>query len=97
MSKIQSNLPTAVPAVTNAPKRGGTNAADAVKSGAEVGAAQSPLLSSGTLTTRAPASAEAPVDAAKVEKLRAAVLDGSYKVDAHKIADRLVDLEKALP
>jgi anti-sigma28 factor (negative regulator of flagellin synthesis) len=25
------------------------------------------------------------------------VLDGTYKVDAHKIADRLVDLEKKLP
>jgi len=97
MSKIHSNLPPAVAAVTNTPKRAGTSAADAVKSGAEVVATQSPLLSSGTLTTRAPAAANAPVDSARVEKLRAAVLDGSYKVNAHKIADRLVDLEKKLP
>ena len=97
MSKIHSNLTPAVAAVTNTPKRGGTSAADAVKSGADVGATQSLLLSSGTLTTRAPATAHAPVDSARVEKLRAAVLDGSYKVDAQKIADHLVELEKKLP
>ncbi len=97
MSKIHSNLPPIVPAVTNAPKRGGTSATDAVKSGADVGATQSTLLSSGTISSRAPAAADAPVDTAKVEKLRAAVLDGSYKADAGKIADRLVDLEKKLP
>jgi negative regulator of flagellin synthesis FlgM len=97
MSKIHSHLPPVVPALTNAPKRGGTSATDAVKSSADVSATQSTLLSSGTLSTRAPATADAPVDTAKVEKLRAAVLDGSYKPDAAKIADRLVDLEKKLP
>jgi negative regulator of flagellin synthesis FlgM len=97
MSKITSNLPPVVPAVTNTPKRGGTTATDAVKSGADVSATSSTLVSSGTLGTRAPAAAHTPVDTAKVEKLRAAVLDGSYKVDAQKIADRLVDLEKKLP
>jgi len=97
MSKITSNLPPVVPAVTNTPKRGGTTAADAVKSGADVGATQSTLVASGTLTSRPPVAGHPPVDSGKVEKLRAAVLDGSYKVDAQKIADRLVDLEKKLP
>ncbi len=36
MSKITSNMPPVVPAVTNTPKRGGTTATDAVKSGADV-------------------------------------------------------------
>jgi negative regulator of flagellin synthesis FlgM len=97
MSKIHSNLNPAVPTVTSTPKRAGTSAADSVKSGAEIGATQSPLLSSGTLTTRAPSTANAPVDSSRVEKLRAAVLDGSYKVNAQKIADRLVEMEKKLP
>jgi negative regulator of flagellin synthesis FlgM len=97
MSKIHSNMPPAVAALTNTPKRAGTSATDSVKSGADVGATQSTLLSSGTLTTRAPATAHPPVDNARVEKLRAAVLDGTYKVDSQKIADRLVDLEKKLP
>ena len=97
MSKIHSNLTPTIPTVTNTPKRAGTSAADSVKSGSEVGATQSPLLSSGTLTTAAPATANAPLDSSRVEKLRAAVLDGSYKVNAQKIADRLVDLEKKLP
>lgn len=97
MSKITSNMPPVVPAMTNTPKRGGTSATDAVKSGADVGATQSTLVSSGTLSTRAPAAGHPPVDSAKVGKLRAAVLDGSYKPDAQKIADRLVDLEKKLP
>jgi negative regulator of flagellin synthesis FlgM len=97
MSKIHSNLSPAVAAVTSPPKRAGTSAADSVKSGADVGATQSALLSSSTLITRAPAAANAPVDNSRVEKLRAAVLDGTYKVDAQKIADRLVDLEKKLP
>jgi negative regulator of flagellin synthesis FlgM len=94
MSKIHSNLPPVVPAVTNTPKRAGT---DGVKSADGVVATQSTLVAGGTLSTRAPAAADAPVDTAKVEKLRAAVLDGSYKVDSQKIADRLVDLEKKLP
>jgi negative regulator of flagellin synthesis FlgM len=97
MSKIHSTMPPVVAAVTNTPKRGGTPATDAVKSGADVGATQSTLVASGTLGTRAPAATNAPVDTAKVEKLRAAVLDGSYKIDSQKIADRLVDLEKTLP
>jgi flagellar biosynthesis anti-sigma factor FlgM len=97
MSKIYPNLPTALPTVTHTPKRSGSQAADEVKSGAEVGATPSTLLAPGTLTTHVPAVAGAPVDASKVEKLRAAVLDGSYTPNAAKIADRLVDLEKKLP
>ncbi|MGA0054700.1 MAG: flagellar biosynthesis anti-sigma factor FlgM, partial [Steroidobacteraceae bacterium] len=33
------------------------------------------------------------VDMAKVERLRAAVADGSYRVDSQKVADQLVRFE----
>lgn len=36
------------------------------------------------------------VDQAKVEHLRRMVLDGSYQVDANRVADKLVDLEGKL-
>ncbi len=39
----------------------------------------------------------APIDTLCVERLRAAVLAGTYRVDPRKIADRLVELEKRLP
>jgi len=39
-------------------------------------------------------AAEAPVDAHRVEKLRQAIADGSYKVDADRIAGKLLDIER---
>ncbi len=97
MPKIHSNLPTPVPTVATTPRRSGTSSVDTVKSGSEVGGVQSTLLTSGSSPTRAPATTNAPVDSARVEQLRAAVLNGSYKVDAGKIATSLVGLEKKLP
>ena len=35
-------------------------------------------------------SSEAPIDAAKVEKIRAAIADGSFGVDTGAIADGLI-------
>lgn len=40
-------------------------------------------------------SAEA-FDQAKVDRLRASIADGSYQVDAEKLADRLIDFETLL-
>ena len=37
---------------------------------------------------------EAPVDAHRVEKLRQAIADGSYRVDADRIAGKLIDIER---
>ena len=39
-------------------------------------------------------ASEAPVDAHRVEKLRQAIADGSYKVDADRIAGKLLDIER---
>lgn len=46
------------------------------------------LLSSASAV--APASDEASFDAAKVERVAAAIRDGSYRVDAGAIADKLI-------
>ena len=39
--------------------------------------------------------ADAPVDSHRVEKLRQAIADGSYRVDADRIAGKLLDIERA--
>lgn len=53
-------------------------------------------------TTRALRTAEAtlgdgvPVDSEKVARIRQAVADGSYEINADRITDRLLDLENSL-
>ena len=39
-------------------------------------------------------AAEAPVDVHHVEKLRQAIADGSYHIDADRIAGKLLDVER---
>jgi flagellar biosynthesis anti-sigma factor FlgM len=39
---------------------------------------------------------EPPQDTARIKQLQAAVLDGSYRTDAARIADRLVGIDKLL-
>jgi len=40
-------------------------------------------------------AADAPVDVHRVEKLRQAIADGSYRIDADRIAGKLLDIERA--
>lgn len=40
-------------------------------------------------------ASEAPVDVHRVEKLRQAIADGSYRVDADRIAGKLLDIERS--
>jgi negative regulator of flagellin synthesis FlgM len=42
-------------------------------------------------------ASEAPVDMHRVEKLRQAIADGSYRVDADRIAGKLLDIERTAP
>ena len=49
------------------------------------------------LSVSAGTHADAPFDTARVEMLRAAVRNGTYRIDARKIADRLIEWEKTLP
>ena len=39
--------------------------------------------------------ADAPVDSHRVEKLRQSIADGSYRIDADRIAGKLLDIERA--
>ena len=48
-----------------------------------------------TPSARTLGDADAPVDSHRVEKLRQAIADGSYRIDADRIAGRLLDLERA--
>ena len=38
----------------------------------------------------------APIDSKRVEQLRRALADGSYKIDASKIADRMIAMDRQL-
>ena len=39
--------------------------------------------------------ADAPVDSHRVEKLRQSIADGSYRIDADRIAGKLLDIERS--
>jgi flagellar biosynthesis anti-sigma factor FlgM len=84
------------PAVAVATQRGSV-ASDKVgavdESAATSGVPQSDVHISSTASARA----SAPLDTAKVKALRAAVLYGSYTVNAGAIADHLIGLDKNLP
>ncbi len=67
----------------------GTRAAVGRTGDVPVSGPQDKVSLSGTLQALA-ASSEAPIDAAKVEKIRAAIADGSFGVDTGAIADGLI-------
>jgi negative regulator of flagellin synthesis FlgM len=48
-----------------------------------------------TASARTLGDADAPVDSHRVEKLRQAIADGSYRVDADRIAGELLDIERS--
>ena len=47
-----------------------------------------------TASARTLGDADAPVDSHRVEKLRQAIADGSYRIDADRIAGKLLDIER---
>lgn len=93
-SKIDALPPSLVPpTATSARHASTTGKVDATDASPAIGTPQDSIA----LSTSRRADGETPIDHARVAKVRAAVLDGSYTVDAANIADRLVDLEKNLP
>ncbi|MET0232726.1 MAG: flagellar biosynthesis anti-sigma factor FlgM [Rhodanobacteraceae bacterium] len=67
-------------------RRAGPTAKDAMASGTD-----SLQL---TPSARTLGDADAPVDSHRVEKLRQAIADGSYRVDADRIAGKLLETER---
>jgi len=98
MTKIDANYPVAVPAALRnvRPSAGGTPAGAVAGTAAANAIGATAASAVETPRATAPASS-APLDAAKVARVRAAVLDGSYKPDAGRIAQRMLDLERKLP
>lgn len=68
-------------------------AAGAAKAAKPEAAAQAPRAELSELATAARDAASAPVDAARVAELRAAIANGSYKVDPEQIASKMVALD----
>jgi len=65
------------------------------KSEAAAKVEQAPAQGSSTITTPAAelAAQGAPIDTAKVEAIRTAIANGTYKIDAKAIADRMIALD----
>lgn len=89
--KVDGTGKPLAPPANIAPRAGGAAKAGEVSNAAAPGAtvALSPLSSSlkevESSLTNTPV-----VDTGKVEKIRAAIADGSFKVDANKVADGLI-------
>lgn len=56
-------------------------------------AATAPRAELSALATAARDAASAPVDAARVAEIRAAIANGTYSVDPDKIAAKMIDLD----
>ena len=67
--------------------------ADAARSEAPVGGGDSVELTPSARVLGE--SGEAPVDTARVDRLRQSIADGSYRVDADRVAGKLLDIERA--
>jgi negative regulator of flagellin synthesis FlgM len=76
------DIPAIAPRKADAPKKDATAETDSLK-----------LTPSGRALGEG--ATEAPVDAHRVEKLRQAIADGSYRVDADRIAGKLLDIERS--
>lgn len=98
MTKIDANYPVPVTAALRSvrPSSGGTPAGAVAGTAAAHGIGATAASAVETSRATAPAGS-APFDAAKVARVRAAVLDGSYTPDAGRIAQRMLDLERKLP
>ena len=94
--------PNGLPALQQTTTNPGSSGNQASTS-ATSGSASSPTDDSVKLTDSARAlqqassmNAQSPVDTARVEQIRKSLTDGTYSVDAGKIADRLTSLESQI-
>ncbi len=85
-----SKLPN-LPALNQA----GNRAAVGRTGDSTVAGPQDKVSLSGTLQALSAAS-QAPIDAAKVDKIRAAIADGSFHADAGRIADGMIESTREL-
>ncbi|MDR5772880.1 MULTISPECIES: flagellar biosynthesis anti-sigma factor FlgM [unclassified Caballeronia] len=90
--KIESNSNIALAGIQDATQRASQNDAKSASSVAQAGttAAQNSKVSLSSLSSGLRASNSADVDTAKVDSIKAALRDGSYKIDAGKIADGML-------
>lgn len=87
----QPSTPATKPVAGDAGGTAGRAAAAPAQAGDQVR-----LTESARAIGAATRAADAPVDAQRVERVKQAIADGTYKVDAQRIADRLIALEKQI-
>ena len=96
---ISSNGLSALPQATTNPGSAGNQASTSATSGSATGQTDDSVkLTDSALALQQASStnAQSPVDTAKVDQIRKSLTDGTYSVDAGKIADRLTSLESQI-
>lgn len=98
--KIDGTPPATRPAeniATSAPMRAGNERAQAVSATDAAGSVRfTGEAESLQALERQLGSAPAGIDMARVNALRSAIADGTYRVDAEQIASRMLELDRAL-
>ena len=97
---ISNNGLSKLPQATSQPGSGAAPESSASATGTGALAAKADdqlrLTDSAKALQQAARTDATPVDSQRVERIRQALADGSYKVDAGRIADRMVAMERQL-
>ncbi|WP_244814894.1 flagellar biosynthesis anti-sigma factor FlgM [Caballeronia sp. Lep1P3] len=97
--KIESKSNTAVTGLTDGSQRASQSDAKAAAATAQPGGAKTDATSTVSLSTLSSdlrASNGSDIDTAKVESIKAAIRDGSLKMDTSKIADGILNTARDL-
>lgn len=96
--KIDGGLPVARPvdAGATATSRAGAPRNEAVSAAAQSDSLRLTGEAAGLQVLERQLGTEPAIDTARVESVRAAIADGSYRIDPQQIASRMIDLEKQL-
>ena len=87
------HLPTPPGATTGSVRAAGSRPADSIPTGA---ARPNDRVSLSDMLRSLASPANAPIDAEKVDKLRAAIASGSFRIDAQQIADGVITVSRDL-